>query len=78
MNPDGTHGPEHVTDTGRELWGALPLGELHTEGVCAYCGAKGELNAELTRTVLAMTQAVAHICVDLIACERRRYRGKRY
>ena len=30
--------------------------------------------ADLYRTVHVATQAVAHVCVDTVACERRRYR----
>ena len=61
---------------GSERFGALPLGELHAEGVCAYCGRRGELERDLRRTVHRMTLAVAEICVDLVACERRRYKAK--
>lgn len=70
-----------------ERWGALPLGELHAEGVCAFCGAKGpiveagygdptEFETALRRTVHCATIAVADICWDTAGCERRRYRAK--
>jgi hypothetical protein len=70
-----------------ERWGALPLGELHAEGACYRCGQKG-LRAQtqemfddlhvpmLRRTLLVMTRAWADVCVDVIACERRRYKTK--
>jgi hypothetical protein len=60
-----------------ERWGALPLGELHAEGRCALCGLRGELERSLKRTVLATTQAVAHVCIDSVVCERRRYNQRR-
>ena len=59
-----------------ERLGALPLGELHAEGVCAYCGRVGTLDVSLKRTVMQYTRAVAHVCVDTIACERGRSRAK--
>ena len=68
-----------------ERFGALPLGELHAEGVCAYCGHRAELRDRwpwtmsgvpgLMRTVHVATQAVAHVCIDVVACERRRYKA---
>ena len=62
-----------------ERWGALPLGELHPENACAFCGAKeGELPWHgLKLTKLVVTRAWAHVCVDVIACERRRYNQRR-
>lgn len=56
-------------------WAALPLGELHAEGVCAFCGLSGHVDGRyptLRRTVLAMTRATAHVCIDVVGCERRR------
>lgn len=60
----------------RERWGALPLGELHAENVCARCSARGIEGRDLYRTVLVSTLAIAHVCADPVACERRRYRAK--
>jgi len=68
---------KHVPAPSPGRFGALPLGELHAEGVCLYCGARGELQVELHRTVMAMTQAIAHVCVDTLACQRRRYTLRR-
>lgn len=59
-----------------ERLGALPLGELHAENVCARCGRKGLEDMSLKRTVLRTTLAVAHVCVDVAGCERRRYQRK--
>ena len=64
-----------------ERWGALPLGELHAEGICYRCGAQvvtghreprvGDISG---RTTLHRgTLAYADVCSDPIACERRRY-----
>ena len=67
-----------------ERWGALPLGELHPEDRCALCGEVGKewpcidvAWNSLHRTVLAYTQAAALVCVDTVACERRRAERKR-
>jgi len=70
-----------------ERWGALPLGELHPEDRCAFCGRGGIVgprrdeqgenqDADLVRTVLAFTRAPAVICVDTVACLRRRQKMK--
>ena len=56
--------------------GLVPLGELHAKSVCALCGHEGVLEEDLKRTVLRSTIAVAHVCVDSVACERRRYVAK--
>jgi hypothetical protein len=67
-----------------ERWGALPLGELHAEDRCAWCGHGGIVgpirdregeneDADLYRTVHPMTLAPCVVCVDTVACERRRY-----
>lgn len=60
-----------------ERLGALPIGELHAENVCARCGYRGREDVSLYRTVLASTLAIAHVCVDSVRCERRRYDRKR-
>jgi hypothetical protein len=65
-----------------ERWGALPLGELHPSDRCALCGADaaygnyrpGQVAVRLTN--LAVTQSHALVCVDTVACERRRYKAK--
>src|SRR5262245_7904657 len=56
----------------RERWGALPLGELHPKGRCALCDHLGEEGKTLRRTVLMSTHATALVCVDVMACIRRR------
>jgi hypothetical protein len=58
----------------RKTWGALPLGELHDEGICAYCGFRGEYPA-LQKTIFVSTNAYAHVCADVMACIRRRNRA---
>lgn len=58
----------------KERWGALPLGELHAEGVCYRCGMK---SPTLKRTVDRTTLAVAHVCNNPVRCERRRYNARR-
>ena len=60
-----------------EKWAALPLGELHSENRCALCGTLGREDLTLRRTVLALTRAMCHICVDTTACEHRRYEQRR-
>ena len=59
----------------RRQWGALPLGELHDEGVCALCGSRGEW-PKLKRTILLSTHAHAHVCSDVVACIRRRRKAR--
>lgn len=59
-----------------ERLGALPLGELHAEGVCFRCGRKGFLELTLKRTVNVSTLAIAHVCIEPVGCERRRYKAK--
>jgi alpha-D-ribose 1-methylphosphonate 5-phosphate C-P lyase len=53
----------------------LPLGDLHDEGICARCGARGTY-PELMRTVLASTHARAVVCSDTVACLRRRRKAQ--
>ena len=50
--------------------GLLPRGERgwYPFSSCAYCGARGEL-----REAILVTFAVALVCVDSAACERRCY-----
>lgn len=57
--------------------GALPLGELHDEGVCARCGRKGTGGVDLQRTVPVSTHAVAMVCKDTHGCLRRRTSKKK-
>jgi len=73
----------------KERWGALPLGELHPEGKCAYCGARGREGAlcpdcgfkhqdpTLRLTVHPATRAQCLVCVDSVACMRRVEKRKR-
>lgn len=60
----------------RRQWAALPMGELHPFGECAYCGTRGEVDKDLKRTVLVSTHAMACVCVDMVACIRRRRQRK--
>jgi len=70
-------------EAARERWGALPLGELHPDSHCALCGVPAmygryaEGQEPVRRTQLVTTRAWALICVDVIACERRRYNQRR-
>jgi len=61
----------------KERWGALPLGELHPEGKCAYCGKVGREGKTLKMTVHPATRAQCLVCVDVVACQRRIERSKR-
>jgi len=64
-----------------ERFGALPLGELHPEKRCALCGldsrSPGAHNEKLRQTTLQMTRALCMVCVDIVACQRRRYNARR-
>jgi hypothetical protein len=44
-------------------------GELHSETLCALCGAA---TVEIRRAFLVWTHAEGRLCVDSSACERRR------
>lgn len=61
----------------RSPLGVIPIDELHTASICAYCGRRGRLGYSLKRTVHVGTHAVAHVCNDVVACERRREIAKR-
>lgn len=56
-------------------WAALPLGELHQEGVCAFCGFRSEYPT-LVRVVVQSTHAVGVRCADHMACIRRRRKAR--
>lgn len=55
----------------KEKWGALPLGELHPDSVCRYCGAKSGLILVVFRDTLT----VGPRCEDSVTCIRRRHDG---
>lgn len=55
----------------KEKWGALPLGELHPDNRCAWCGVKGE---PMMYTVHKDTLAPCYGCIDYCACIRRRHK----
>jgi hypothetical protein len=50
----------------------VQLGELHPAARCARCDARARA-VELRQTTLAATKGRAVLCVDLVACSRRRY-----
>jgi hypothetical protein len=51
----------------------LPLGVLHPDSACTFCGARSDLRP----TVLAMTRAGAVVCGEVVACTRRRAAARR-
>ena len=70
--PAGTGSALYSTRTkGSVRLRPVELGDLHPAGRCSWCGSR-ESSSTLKQVALLWTAAPAVVCVDPIACARRR------